>query len=316
MDSRSYDYYNFIKDKTTGINMDKFSNLNESAQLGITDTVLDKVFDAMMAKYTKVDFGDIPNSKGNIQHFKYFDNMSKCIDMLVNIAASSSEEFNEPQTLQQARENLIKLAPLFEKGFHSKNSYIVILYNTMLMALFQGTSAVISAMIDFINNGESMSVCINKYKNSSQMMLVQSLVQFNAGVADGTISKYMSEALNKKTINESITLGAGLFMAGTAIWLGTKIIPLIKQLIYLFYHTSNRIADSARIQAEFLETNIEILKSQNIEENEKIISKQQKIAEFFKGIARKFAVNNDRSEHEVSSDLKREPVTDINDIVV
>jgi hypothetical protein len=323
MDDRMLsDFHSFVNEHTTGISHVDFNLLQESSQINMTDKVLDKIFDSMMNKYSRIDFGEIPMSRGELVTFKYYDNMTACINILLDMN-NRVKDFPEAIVLRDARDGLIRLSPLFKRGFTEKNSYVIIVYNIMVMSLFEGTSAVISSMIDYIKSGNGYEASLSNYRNSGQSILLNSLREFNKTVKDGTMVKYINQAFKGPEVQHEAAIGAAVILgitlanwakiAGT-IWLGTKIIPIIKELVYLYFATMNKISDAAKVQAEFLETNINILTARGADP--KVISRQVAIVEMFKKTSRVFAVNHEKAEHSVKAEVRNEGPMNPDDIVI
>ena len=99
------------------------------------------------------------------------------------------------------------------------------------------------------------------------------------------------------------------------IWVACNIVPFIREMIYWIYKTKQKISDAAEIQAEFLETNIEILKSQDFNKNQKIISKQEKHIKRFRTIAKAFSLESDKAQRDAKKEISDDKV-DVSNIVI
>lgn len=310
----SLDFGRFVRDNT--INADKVFPLNESVKTKITDTVLEKIFESIIAKYNKIDFGDIPRTRGNITRFRYYNNLYECIKTLLEIS-ENVDYFPEANILSEALSNIIMLKGLFEEGFKKNNAYSIMMYNVLVMSIFESTSIMISTIIDFIQDVEYSEVTITKYRESKKAIYLDSLEKFNATVKDGSFQKYLSKSMEASSLNESITVASiitaiaakkaiviGAASVLLALWVATKIVPIVRELVYLIYNAKQGISDIAKVQASFLETNVEILRNKDYDE--KVISKQQKAVAVLKNISRKFAVVYDKAERDTNVEIAKD----------
>ena len=209
----------------------------------------------------------------------------------------------------------------------------------------EATSYLIATSVDFVKSNDSdKEFTVNVYTDSKQHMLIEQLVKFNKTVEDGSLAKFIKETENVtqeslheasvlgtlidkglgKAISTATTLaqkksvqtGAKIALASTAlIWIACNIVPFIREMIYWIYKTKQKISDAAELQAEFLESNIEILRSQNSEGNQKIISKQEKHVKRFKAIAKIFALESDKAQRDAKKEISDDKV-DVSNIVI
>lgn len=305
MTEQSVDVYRFLL-TNSNYSSSSFLAMNEAAQLNVGDKVMDKVFEKMMTKYTKIDFGDIPRTMGDFTKFKHYKVMVKCIDQL-KLLHSMTNKLPEIDVIETTHDNIIELRALFQQAFKTNNGYGIILYNTMCLACFEGVSLLISTLVDFIKNGGDYDLVVMNNSKSREHLLIKNMVKFNTAVADGTIHKYLREVTPSNAMHESI----GLALTGGAILgllaLAVRVVPaIIKQTIYYFYSAKQNISDSAKLQATFLETSIESLKTQ--EGAEKVIAKQEKWVKFFKSISNKFAVKMSRANKEAETQVEEDTV--------
>jgi hypothetical protein len=303
---------------------------NESA-VKLSDVILDRMFDSMVDRYNRIDFEDIPNSKGDITKFKYYKIMEECIQTMKEIS-QTTDHIPEVAILSESVENIKMLKKVFEDGFRTKNAYVIILYNIMVMAVFECTSVLIASVIDFIKQDEGYELSVVKYKSSKKMLIINSLSKFNESVKDGSLIKYIEKTtepipeIQSQAMTESAILGlTGIKIGGVlykvaviaaALWLGLRIIPLLRELVYLFYNMKQRISDIARIQAEFLEANITVLRNRGDDQRTaKVITKQERVVEWLMNLSRKFAVTYDSSEKQTKMQLDRERY-DVGDVII
>lgn len=328
------DMFNFLNENA----MNMVGNvLNENRQSGLSDAVLGKMFELTVGKYSKIDFSVIERSRGDITKIKYYSNLRECIDILLDIH-SVSDKIPDVLPVSMALSNMLSLKNSFERAFRTKNNVAIMIYNTIMYAIMEATSYLIATSVDFIKESNSDEYTVNLYIESKQHLLIEQLVKFNKTVDDGSILKFMKESENVDALQESTVSDAILTATlnkvkkyatkenvvhmskiaigtGAIIWLACNIIPIIRELIYWIYRTKQKISDAAELQAEFLETNIEILKSQNNKDNQKIISKQEKAIKRFKTIAKTFSLESDKAQRDAKKEIMDDKV-DVSNVII
>lgn len=341
MNAYTYELNNFLTENAYGM---AGNILNESAQINLTDAVLTKMFELTIGKYNKIDFSSIERSRGDVTKTKFYKNLNECIDTLIDIH-STTNKIPGIVIVSEALNNMLTLKNTFEYNFRIKNNVAIMIYNSIYYAIMEATSYIIAVSIDVSKEDPAYKVYELDNKN---MCLINSLEAFNKCVADGSLLKFMKEASDKSTLNESIAdiavdiaynkigsfitnhnvkkaaIGAGIIIS--LLYVGSKIIPIIREIVYWIFKARQKISDAAKIQAEFLELNIQELK--NVDGNapigksfgrtitaDTIIKKQTSRMKMFNAIAKKFALDSDIASRDQKIDLKQDKV-DVSDIVI
>lgn len=288
-----------------------FNSLNESQKIDLSDKLMDKVFETMMPKYVKIDFGTIPSSAGDITKFNHYANMLKCIDQLVELNAVT-HKIEDITDVKTALNNMIALKSQFMYSFKKDNSYGIILYNCMTLAIFDMTTLFITNCIKFINAKDDVTEVSITDNYNRECVLLKNIRLFNDNVKTGNIQKYLSTVTEIEPMNESVVgavLVASKIAAGAGlVYIVARIIPsMIKQLIFYWYNAKQKISDGARRQADLLSANIEVLSTDD--GNSKIITKQTKIAKMFNAVADKFDLQTSRADAQTKKDLVKDTVS-------
>lgn len=317
--------------------------MNEAAQTALTDKILDKMFVLTVGKYNKIDFSEITKSKGNIRRLRFYDNLNECINQLIDINTVNNK-LPESIILSTALNNIDNLTRIFENGFKSKNNLAILIYNTVTYSLLEATSYVIASSISFVKGDNELEVSVIPGEKS---LLIDSLNKFNASVADGTIVKFItkSKEVAEESMNESalgdFLMNTGtkvasrvlsgnhqpvspkvgkIFAAGVAIvgisallYIGTRIIPFIREMVYLIYKARHKLSETAAIQASFLNSNISVLQSKGFDD--KVIARQEKWAKRLESLSKKFALDVDKANRDASNELKTEKI-DVSDVII
>ena len=343
----------FIEDNAYGYTC---SLLNESAQSNLSDAVLGKMFELTVGKYNKIDFSEIERSRGDVTKIKYYKNLNECINTLIDIHAVTNK-IPSILIVSDALNNLITLKNTFEYNFRIKNKVAIMIYNTIMYAIMMSTSYIIAASID-ISKQETISGAntVKVYEmDQKSLCLIRSLSLFNSAVGDGTLNKFMKEASKEDVQTEAIgdmamtyalkkvdkilpnfsatgkkaAAVTGIAALGIfALYLGSHIIPIIREIVYWVYRSRQKISDAAALQAKFMELNIESLQQMDpnavvgrtkiLRKNittENMITKQTKWVDRFKSISQKFALDADKSSRDAKIDIKQDKV-DVSDVII
>ena len=332
--------------------------LNEDAQLSAGSAVVDKMLDLTLSRYSKIDFGEIEKSRGDVTNCRMYKNLREAIDILCDIDMTT-HKIPGAVVVSTALNNLLTLKNNFMYGFRTKNSLAIILYNTMYYSVVEATSYLIATSVDFAKNGNKMEYTAHEI-NNRDVVLINNLNKFNQKVADGVVIKFINTAhdteveykANTETLTEASfftdgintikdilgkfgkieekldqngkakkhlklsragTIAVGVASAAALIYLMVNIIPIIKSCIYVIYRLRHKISESAKIQAELIEMNVEILKEQGADED--VIAKQEKAAERFRKIADKFALDCDKSERDAKKDTNEDKI-DATEVII
>lgn len=318
-----YQFANFLNENAYSFNK---NILNEAVQGQLSDIVLEKMFELTIGKYNKIDFGDIERSRGDITKIKFDKSLNECLSTLEEMHIATN---NLPavEIIINARSNMLKMKNQFEYAFRSKNNCAIMIYNTIYYAIMEATSYLIASSINIVKEEEKETELSVTYIESKDNLLVNSLIKFNKCVENGDISKFIKASgdyINGKEVqNESISdfaakhltkknLTIVLGVAAIA-YMATHILPMIREIIYWIYKCRHKLSESAKMQAEFLEANIEVLKQRD--GSAKIIARQARWARFFKSIANKFSLDVEKTDSDAEVDIKHDKI-DVSNIVI
>lgn len=325
--------------------------MNEADQASVLASLTAKLYDKIVTKVDDIDYGDIPTSKGDITKLPSYEKLRECIDLLRSILKEFKQDTSPVEVLSVAMANVMTRKDLFGRAFKYKCEMPIIMYNNTVLSIVNGVSYMIATCIEFIKTPNSDSfqvtldkVALNKTKNN---MLYTNLKRFNKICEDGKFDKVMEEVIqahihggkNEAAVNEAIGLGAlaagavkvGAWLtSGPAGWivlgisalvlLITAVIPLLRDMVFLFYYARVRVSDFFDIQADLLQMNT--FKLQNdptipTEEKERTINKQLKFVDLFRKMANKISYTNKEAEvkatREITADSKKMKLSDVSD---
>ena len=160
-------------------------------------------------------------------------------------------------------------------------------------------------------------------------MLYNNLKKFNKICSNGELDKAMEHILDRriKKLSEAAVVSGGIAAIVTGAIVGSvllvillSIIPLIREMVFFFYHARTRISDYLNMQADLLQMNaynVQNASNKTEEEKEHIIAKQLKIVERFRKAANKIAITGKKAEvdatKEIANSSKKMKLQDVSD---
>ena len=296
-----------VFDKTT---RNQLRAMNEAQHNTALTALTSKLYDQIVSKAHNIDFGEIPATKGDITKLSNFETMKETIGIIKGIVTEYKQDTKPVDEISVAIGNIQGRKDMFERAFRANCEMPMLMYNNMVMAVVVGTSHMITACIEFIKSpkGESFAIQLDKiaYIKSKDNLIYESISKFNRICENGDFDQAMNMIIDKRIRKfTGISIGAGI-VVGVIIL--TNIIPLLRELVYLFYHTRVSLSDYCNVQADLLTMNAYNLANNDIntDANEKsdIVEKQNKIAEKFRKIANFFAIKDKKAEVEATKDIE------------
>ena len=277
-------YFDETMDTTSYENLSMILSFSEAEQGNAIMILANKLYKMIVNKITDIDFKEIERSKGDITKFAQYKKTKESIDTLMTIANQSKSGIEEVNVLNECMKNLEENKDIFIKGFKNDISIIKYFYNTIVLGLVSDIGFMTVVCVEFIKNPESnVSLEIKNLENyKSKFYLVhRNLVKFNDGCSKGEIQKCFNGLINSKIKHESIVGTVGII--GTIIAVATTIVflilPILRDLTYLFFSFRAHLSDWFAVQSELLEANITRLKSlraKSDSETKSIIDAQSK----------------------------------------
>jgi hypothetical protein len=168
----------------------------------------------------------------------------------------------------------------------------------------------IATCIEFIKDPgtESFKMALDKvsYAKTKDHLIYTSLKSFNKTCRNNEFDKAMEAVMKASTKNfggAAIVGGIAIALLGTILFL----IPVLRELIFLFYYMRVSISDFFDIQADLLAANAYSLQANtelNKTEQKKIMVKQLKYVESFRKISNFFAIKMKKAEVEADKAKK------------
>lgn len=252
-----------------------------------------------------IDFGDIPDSKGDIERVKYYENTIQSLDVLEELFRKNN--IMEPG-IEVVRKSIgfMKLyKPHFCNGFKYKHDFIMIMYNSLVMAIIDATCVMISSYMEFIISSEpdyTLNHVITKQRSSVSF---ENLKSFNTVCENGNMGQIMSYMIKEQ---KNALMGADVVVTGVIVFGLLSIVPLIRELIYFYYKSRVKVSEYLELQSQFLEMNKLAVESSNRspKERKEIAKKQDAIITKMRKMADKIQINNVDTFDVVKKEIKDE----------
>ena len=267
----------------------------------INGTLVQQLYRTILDRKT-CDFGDIPDSKGDIIKCKYYNTTQESLDVLTALMRKNNIPLVEIDIVNTSIGYLKKYKPIFEQAFQLKVDYLILIYNTIVMAVVDATSMLIADYMNYLLGPEQVRYDNQGSRNDKGRgrMAISNLQLFNENCRNGkfdTMSTYLLEAGRKNFIGTGIVAAdvAGLAITGMVVMALVAIIPIIRELIYFYYNSKVKLSDYLNMQADFLELNKLSIQASNKSDKEKkeIIKKQEKIILKCRRTADKLKINDE-----------------------
>lgn len=325
---RSFDYNSIPRSKSFTEAMEYFDkeddmtraillSVNEADQNVVMTSLANKLYKHITDKVDEIDFGTIPNSKGDITKIDNFDKLLDCVNIISDILQQYNQNTAPVEIVNLAIQNMVDRADMFEKAYKLNVEMPIIIYNTIALAIVSSVSYLISSCIEFVKLPEDRGFDIAMDKVGSakvkEAILFKDLARFNKMCKDDSFDKAMDYIIKQNANN----FAGAAFVFGTAsvaVVLGIllSIIPLIRELIFFFYYSRAKVSDYFDAQSSLL-----LINAYNIENNltrdekqkKTIADKQRKIADTFKKISNALKVNlktGEKKSNDVISKLDKQ----------
>ena len=308
-------------------------SINEADQNQVMASLANKLYNIICKKATDIDFGLIPNSKGDINNIPNFIDIWNSLQTVRDLIISSKQSTTQIDSIIECIENLQKSKYIWEKAFNINNDIACMYYNTMALSIVSATSIYISSAIEFIKNpgseGVDMELSRVTKNKSKDGLLFTNIEKFNKAYQKGEIEKTMGGLLKVQkdmhesgmVVSESVTLLSLLtgFLAGSipavaasVVFIGaliTLIIPMMHQLTTFYYHMRVKLSEYLELESQIIRLNAEKVKydrSKSEEEKKKIADKQRKIADKFSSAAQKIAIKSTKAEKVADAECKQD----------
>lgn len=302
------DIIDAVKILTEGTNDSilKVQTILEDSESPVAKNYQERLLQSIIDK-SHVDFGDIPKSHGNIEAYSGYDSMNEILDILMKVAEDEkSVELKEAAgTVRTAITNIRGLKAIYMKGFAKKVDLAMVEYNTYVLTCVEATTTLMYSYVDFIKTPSSPNYTLD-LKNTNyrpNLLYIDQLRKFNRVCTKNNYSKYLGTLVNGGQEN---LLGSTALGIGAVSVVAFSVIPITRELIYLFKESKRRLSELFALQAYFLEMNkttIEYNNTIDAKKKKEILEKQEKIRKKFLMLSSKLKVSDARAQEDAHRKL-------------
>ncbi len=301
-------------------------NIDEADQNMVLNTLTSKLYDNIVNKVDSIDYGNIPETKGDITKLENYEKLADCIILMEELLVEFKQDPTPVKIVHEALDNIVGRKELFERAFALNVELPIILYSTISLSIVSSISFLISNCIEFIKSPaqDDFDLIIDKMAlaKSKQNLLFKNLERFNKSCSKGEVDKCL-EYVIKGNMQNLTGMEMGMVAGGIALTgLILNIIPILRELIFFFYYSRTRVSDYFDIQADLLQMNaynIQNNQSMNKKDRDTIAKKQLKIVDIYRKLSRKLAVevkqNEVKATKELSTDTKQYKTNELLDSV-
>lgn len=289
--------------------------VNEDDQSKVMVSLTSKLYDSIMDRVDDIDFGEIPLTKGNITLLSNYSSLLETIATMRSLLVEFKQDTEPVDTINDAINNIRDSVNIWKRAFAANVELPIVTYNTIVLSIIEATSYMLSTCVEFIKvpSQDTFQAVIDKsaLNKSKNHLLFDDLKKFNEAYRKGQIQNAMEFVIkeNVKNFTGLTTIGVGASIVGIAGLLFC-IIPIIRELIFLFYYTRVRVSEYFDLQSNLLQ-----MSAYNVENNrpdlskedrKKISTKQMKVAENFRKVANTIAIDVKESEVKATKDMAKE----------
>ena len=292
--------------------------VNEADQNKVLVSLTSKLYDNVVDKVDDIDFGEIEMTRGDIEKLPNFKTLHECLNNMARLLIEFKQDTKPVDTIAECVANLIESKHIWTKAYAVNAELPMITYNTMVLAVIEATAYMVSMCVEFIKSPsqDTMQIMIDKsaLTKSKGHMLFKNIESFNSAYNKGQVEKAMMHVIDENAKKKNFVgiyggIGVGAAVVGLAGLLFC-IIPVIRELIFLFYYNRVRVSDFFEVQADLLQVNAYNVENNRLdltkEERKNISAKQMKTAEKFRKISRAIAVETSNAESKATKEVKNE----------
>ena len=250
------------------------------------------------------DFGDIPKSKGDITKVKHYKPTVECLNILETLFVEN--EINEPRLteIQDAVKHMEKYTPQFEMGYRMNQDFVILLYNTTVMAIIDATSMMIASYMDFIIGPDQEKYTpTGRFDKGRGEVSLENLTKFNTLAYNGKLRESLEKSINNSRSNFT---GTEVALAMVAIM---AIVPITRELIFFYNRIKIQLSDYLDQEVQFLEMHELAIKSSRTKssaEKREILEKQRKIMTNLRRFRDKLKIQNVDAEYSMRREVKQD----------
>ena len=297
--------------------------IDEADQTNVVLTLTQKLYETIVNKNLDIDFGTIPESKGDITAVDQYPTIIKTVKLIEDLLRHYKQPYTTIDEVSKAIDYLEINKDLFRRGFAMKSNIIEMTYNTAVLNIIGTLSYMVTTMVHFISQpgkiGYEIMLDKRGIARTKESLVYSNLTSMNNAFKTGEIKAAFTPIIRNKARGfAGIGLGT-IVMAGAGAAVLLNILPILRELTYFYYAADTRISQYFDLQADLLEMNAQAIRAGEVNslEDKKIVAQRQEaIARRFRKVADFFEVNGRTAEKDSTKEMKKDNVKyKVNDVV-
>ena len=283
----------------------EINSLTESEKLAVSNTLVSNLYQSILNK-DHIDFDNIPESKGDIFKYEGYKYMVEILSTIEKLMLKTPSKIDEVKTVIEALSNIANNKKIFEAGFKLEKEFIMLQYNLLVFACVEATSCLVASYVEFMKSPDQGEYIVIKNEKHPACLCIKNLEMFNKTIKNGDFSRVTNSILKYEEENfigsESIAIPA--LIVSSVLF----IVPIMRELIFIFYNSRMKVSDYLKHQALLLEINELSLQSSNKSpsEREKIIKKQKAMIKKLNTMSDKIRIEEKTNKNRVEKGLSKE----------
>ena len=307
--------------------------VNEAEQNKVLMSLTAKLYANIVDMANEIDYGDIPETKGDITKLKNYGMMVDTVATLRDIVKEFKQDPKAVNVISEAIANVETRKDEFTKAFRLGYEIPKLIYCTTVLAINDSIAYMIASCIEFIKTPKTesfdMVLDVMRYKKAKDYLIFSNLDKLNREFKNGNIDKIM-KAISKGAVDRAMTeasvdsinlanpkVGKKLSLAGT-ILLGVAlaavaiilftILGIFQDIVFFFYNTKNNYSQYLEMQAMVMEANANNLDVNHPEwddaKKKEVYDRQMKLVDKWRNRAEKWRVTAKKAEVDTERELK------------
>lgn len=299
--------------------------VNEAEQNKVLMSLTAKLYANIVDKANEIDYGDIPETKGDITKLKNYGMMVDTVATLRDIVKEFKQDPKAVNVISEAIANVETRKDEFTKAFRLGYEIPKLIYCTTVLAINDSIAYMIASCIEFIKTPKTesfdMVLDVMRYKKAKDYLIFSNLDKLNREFKNGNIDKIM-KAISKGAVDKAMTeaaneTGKKLSLAG-GILIGVAlaaigiillaILGIFQDMVFYWYNTQNKYSQYLEMQALVMEANANNLDVNHPEwddaKKKEVYDRQMKLVDKWRNRAEKWRVTAKKAEVDTERELK------------
>lgn len=286
--------------------------IDEEDQSQVLTNLAHRLYDNIVKQVDKINYGSIPSTKGDITKLENYTQLLECVDIMEKMLVEYKQALDPITIIKTAIENIKSRTEMWKKAYALNIELPIIMYNTIVLSIVSSVSFLIASTIDYVKApGETeyqLSVNAMAAAKTKDNLLFEDLAKWNKACLNGEVDKcldYIIDNSRKNLMGQAAGIAGTIIATAAITGLILNILPILRELIFFFFHSRQSLSDYFAIQADLLQMNAENVKytsEKSGKEKEKIRKKQLSIAGKFRKISDALAIKCKKAQISAEKD--------------